>query len=212
MKKIASLILLGLALVLDLIIGIRLAEHSQPQHSEVKKEEQDRDHGLKRVNRDASYIGFNSIEDLDAHADLIVVGTPVLPFEEREHKVTYYEDGVVQDFYTVTDFKVDKVIKDSKQAVKNGIIQYFEPISIVTQEKGPKVIYSIADYQEVQQGEKYLVFLRENDKGHYATINMNNGKFALEETAKRSINARRIQEDPTYQALKKAALSKYDLK
>ncbi|OWR30743.1 hypothetical protein CDO73_09105 [Saccharibacillus sp. O23] len=141
---------------------------------------------------DASYIGFNTIEDLDAHADLILVGTPILPFEEREHKAAYYQDGVVQDFYTITDFKVDKVVKDSKQAVKNGMIQYFEPISVVTQETGAKVIYSIADYQEVQQGEKYLVFLRENDNGHYATINMNNGKFALEEKATRAINARSI--------------------
>ncbi|WP_143536102.1 hypothetical protein [Saccharibacillus sp. O23] len=184
---------MGSALILILIMGIRLyAEHSQPQHSEAKKEEQDRNHGLKRVNMDASYIGFNTIEDLDAHADLILVGTPILPFEEREHKAAYYQDGVVQDFYTITDFKVDKVVKDSKQAVKNGMIQYFEPISVVTQETGAKVIYSIADYQEVQQGEKYLVFLRENDNGHYATINMNNGKFALEEKATRAINARSI--------------------
>ncbi|WP_172194852.1 hypothetical protein [Saccharibacillus qingshengii] len=223
MKKAWILMALGATFCLVLIIGIRqytttnaltyadeTVSKSIPD-SEIKKEKKDRDHGLKRVNAEASYIGFEDIDALENDADVIVVGTPILPFEKREHEATYYEDGFIQNFYTLTDFKVEKVIKDPEQAVQNEKIKFIEPISIVTNENGQKVIYSIADYQEVQQGEKYLVFLKNNGLGNYSVINMNNGTFDLNENEENSFNALEIEGDPVHEKLKNEALEEYDL-
>lgn len=222
-KKTWIIIALGTAICLSLIIGIRQyaihntltqADESTSeniQESEVKKEKKDRDHGLKRVNSEASYISFGSIKALEEISDVIVVGTPILSFEEREHKVTYYDDNMIQDFYTLTDFKVEKVIKDPDQAVQDAKIKFVEPISIVTSKDGEKMIRSIADYQEIQEGEKYLVFLKDNALGQYGVINMNNGTFDLNENEENSFHALEIEGDPTHEKLKQEALVKYDL-
>ncbi|QDH21448.1 hypothetical protein [Saccharibacillus brassicae] len=144
-------------------------------------------------------------------ADVIVVGTPLLPFEEREHKATYYDDNVIQDFYTLTDFKVEQVIKDPDQAVQDGKIKFVEPISIIISKDGEKIIRSIADYQDVQEGEKYLVFLKDNTLGQYGVINMKNGTFDLNENVENSFNALEIEGDPVHEKMKQEALAKYDL-
>lgn len=144
-------------------------------------------------------------------ADVIVVGMPLLPFEEREHKATYYDDNVIQDFYTLTDFKLEQVIKDPDQAVQDGKIKFVEPISIITSKDGEKIIRSIADYQDVQEGEKYLVFLKDNTLGQYGVINMNNGTFDLNENVENSFNALEIEGDPAHEKMKQEALAKYDL-
>ena len=136
---------------------------------------------------------------------------PLLPFEEREHKATYYDDNVIQDFYTLTDFKLEQVIKDPDQAVQDGKIKFVEPISIITSKDGEKIIRSIADYQDVQEGEKYLVFLKDNTLGQYGVINMNNGTFDLNENVENSFNALEIEGDPVHEKMKQEALAKYDL-
>lgn len=68
--------------------------------------------GVKRINLQASYIGFDNLDSLEEHSDVIVFGTPLLPFEQRSSHTTHYEDGHMQSFYTLTEFKVERTIKD----------------------------------------------------------------------------------------------------
>ncbi len=61
-----------------------------------------------KISLHASYIDYETVNALDSDAELIVIGTPLKNFDDREHVVTNFDDGAVQDFYTLTDIQVDK--------------------------------------------------------------------------------------------------------
>ncbi|MEK6988804.1 hypothetical protein NST08_00975 [Paenibacillus sp. FSL K6-1566] len=41
---------------------------------------------------DAKYIAFDTIEELDQAADVIVIGSPIKDFEDREHMAQWKYD------------------------------------------------------------------------------------------------------------------------
>lgn len=72
-------------------------------------------------------------EELDAVADLIIIASPSKAFMDREHKVTFFDDGTIQDYYTLTEVQVEKVIKAPNDFYlsKNTTIKIIEPVRIV---------------------------------------------------------------------------------
>jgi len=132
------------------------------------------------VSAPASYIAFGSADTLSDAADLIVIGKPLDRFEDRQHKATYYSTGAIQDFYTITRIQVEKVIKGPDDLPKT--INVHEPVMLDQTFYG-KVKIKIEDYSELQQGRRYLLFLSPSysTPTEYVIINMNNGKFSLDE-------------------------------
>gem|GEM_PF-6264789 len=93
------------------------------------------DEELSVISLDANYIKFDNFLDLSTTADLIVTGKPLENFTERQHYVSYFpnDQNHVQDFYTLSNFKIDKIIKQPpKESLKNGeVIQVGESVSII---------------------------------------------------------------------------------
>jgi len=215
-KKAAYAILSGLIACVFAIVGVRyFVTGSLPSHSKniesatlvpdrLIKEKQIVQYGFPKVNLDAGYIGFGDLDALEEHSDIIAVGTPVLPFEERENTTSRYDDGVMQDFATITDFAVDTVIKDPGQIVQNGQVTFYEPIAFADRMDGSKALFSIADYRELQYGNRYVVFLSDNGHNGYGIINMNNGTFNMDKSD-------RTSGDPTHHKLMTQIFGKYDL-
>lgn len=76
---------------------------------------------------------------MSSGAELIVIASPTEDFKNREHKSTFYKSGkakVLQDIYTLTDIKIDKVIKGPSNIPDT--IKIVEPIGLLQEYNGLK--------------------------------------------------------------------------
>ena len=145
----------------------------------------------------AMYRGYDALEDLEEEADAILIGMATEKFEDRDHQATYInDDEVLADFRTLTNFKVIEIIKknDSVSLEKNEIIKISEPITLIQTIVGKQKIKR-EHYQELEKGQKYIVYLRQNDEGTLCIMNMNNGKFNIEKEEKKEGTGQKLQED-----------------
>jgi hypothetical protein len=137
------------------------------------------------INTSATYKHYATIDELDADADLIIVGSPTQDFESRKHEKTYFEDGLLQDFYTITGVKVKSIIKQPADFNMNkaNIIEIIEPISVISTPEGDKKI-KIENYSALKKGSFYVIFLKKNTFGNYAVLNLEAGKYNIDKTDK----------------------------
>lgn len=130
------------------------------------------------LNVNSSYISYDDINELDKVADLIIVASTDQNFENRLHKAKYFSDGALEDFYSVTNVKVYKVLKGA-DGIKNGSdLNIIEPASLIQTATGKQRLLR-DDYQPLEKNKHYILFLKKNDSGQYSIINMNLGKFDL---------------------------------
>ena len=143
-----------------------------------------RNTSMETISLEAHYITYESAEELDK-ADLILIGTPIADFTEREHKTSYYSDGSLEDFYTLTEVKINKIIKSPKDfdLDDSNNLAIIEPVGIV-EINGDKKI-TIDEYKEMEKGESYIIFLNKNVNGEYSVINNDFGKFRLDSDSSR---------------------------
>ncbi|MFC9706636.1 hypothetical protein ACFTRD_00590 [Paenibacillus sp. NPDC056933] len=136
-----------------------------------------------------NYKEFDKENNLFDDADLVVIATTDSKFVDREHVVKYADPDTagadlpqaIEDFYTKTPIKVLKVLKSPASATitENKEMKIIEPVSLIEEDAKSKKI-SIENYNEIKQGEKYVLYLKQNTYGDYSVINMNNGRFSLE--------------------------------
>lgn len=69
----------------------------------------------------ADHVLFDSIEEVEQYADLIVIGKTKKDFEEAQPVVKRFPTGGIEDFYTVTEFTVEKVLKGADQLEINQL-------------------------------------------------------------------------------------------
>jgi len=138
---------------------------------------------LKTVITQADYPALNSPEQLFSEADLVVIGKPLDGFLDREHKVTFYEDGSIEDFYTETNIQVIEVIK-APQELNITMGSNFElveaGVGIIKDSKGEKVKIVRDFYSEMKKNNRYLIFLKKNTFGDYAVSYNTYGKYYLD--------------------------------
>jgi hypothetical protein len=156
----------------------------------------------------AQYIGFDAAEPLEQYADLIIVGSPVKDFLDRGHIVDRFPDGEIQSVATASDFKVEKTIKTPSDFVlpDSKVITVIEPGGLVDEGAGGKAKIEIEGYVDIKKNSKYILFLKKNLRGKYAVINMNLGKFNLDNT---DPNDAGKEDKEKKEKLKKEILSKY---
>lgn len=152
------------------------------------KEDSDKN-TLVTVVTQGNYKKFDKESQLFDDAELVVIAETDTSFFDREHVVKYAEPDTsgaelpqaIEDFYTRTPIEVLKVLKNSVSApvVENEKLNIIEPISLIEGDTGSK-IYSIENYNEVKEGERYVIYLKKNSYGEYGVINMNNGRFSLD--------------------------------
>ncbi|MEB2299363.1 hypothetical protein LAV72_06965 [Lysinibacillus xylanilyticus] len=133
------------------------------------------------VQVEANEITFDTPEKLDAAADLIMIASPSKDFMDREHKVTFFDDGTIEDYYTLTEVQVEKIIKATNNfnLPKNNTFSIIEPVGIVERSIGKRKLVT-NNYVELKQKSSYIMFLQQNSMGQYGIININLGKFNLD--------------------------------
>ncbi|MGE7946449.1 hypothetical protein [Lysinibacillus sp. NPDC093688] len=154
------------------------------------------------VQVDANEITFDTPEKLDAAADLIIIASPSKDFMDREHKVTFFDDGTIEDYYTLTEVQVDKIIKapDNFNLPKNNSFSIIEPVGIVERSTGKRKLVT-NNYAELKEKSSYIMFLQQNSMGQYGIINNNLGKFNLDNKdpldigEKKSSDAKKFKDD-----------------
>ena len=135
------------------------------------------------VKIESNYISYDDISKLDKESDLIIIGNTIQDFEDREHQATYFDDGTLEDFYSITNVKVHKVFKRVDE-IKNGdYLNIIEPASIIQTVQGKQRLLR-DDYRPLEKNKQYILFLKKNDNGQYSIINMNLGKLDLSDKDK----------------------------
>ncbi|WP_051235839.1 hypothetical protein [Paenibacillus pinihumi] len=129
------------------------------------------------VESHTSYIGYDNANHLVDSSELIIIATPVKDFVDREHSVTTYGVGAVQDYFTKTELKIEEVLKGD---LDEDYLTVIEPISYIQSFVGKRKI-TTAGYTEMEKGHRYMIALKKNSFGDYGVINMKNGVFDLNE-------------------------------
>lgn len=123
----------------------------------------------------ASYVSYDNANSLVDSAELVIVASPIADFDDREHDITTYLSGAVEDFSTKTELKVQNVLKGD---LNEEFLSVIEPISYVQNLDGKQKI-TREGYVEMQKDHEYLIALKKNSFGEYSVINMTNGVFDL---------------------------------
>lgn len=158
---------------------------------------------LPLIERQANSVIFYEVKGLSEASDLILIGTPEKPFEEREHVSTFYDDGNIMDFHTKTEIKVIKVLKNEENIQIGETIYVNEPVSIINQENELfKIRYN--NYEELKEGIDYITFLKKNTEGSYSLIGENYGRFDIS-------NKNIENENSKYEKLKTEVFDMYNI-
>lgn len=171
---------------------------------------------IKEIDSDlCSYMTYDNAEDLINGAELIVIASTSLPLEERKSISKFMDNGVMGDYYTLTDIDIKTVLKQPKDFQLNAQnkMEIIEPSAIVD-ENGKKVLFMRDSYYPLLPNNDYIIFLRTNGKNVYGMINMYRGKFNLSvdeenSTALKSLNDSKKSK---YIKMKKDVAQKYSLK
>lgn len=124
----------------------------------------------------ANYESYLKVTDIDKSADLILQATPTTDFLSRDAHINRFSSGDVREFYTLTNLKIEKVLKGNLENLKKETLQVIEPIA---HDAKLKINYTYEDYQPMIQGESYLIFLKKNDFGQWSIINMSLGAIPV---------------------------------
>ncbi|WP_054404076.1 hypothetical protein [Paenibacillus solani] len=125
------------------------------------------------------YKGYSTGPALFSGAELVVIGSPVKDFEDREMTIRTVENGVIMDFYTLTEIEVERVLKGPEEDASN--LKVIEPI-VLRQTLSGKEKLTMAGYTEMKSGSRYMIFMAKNTYGQYSVINMQAGKFNMDGT------------------------------
>jgi hypothetical protein len=93
---------------------------------------------IKTISLDGNYVTIENVAQLVDQAEVIVLGTQLDEFTNRIHKETRYGDGSLEDFYTITDLKVEKFIKnvDNLSLNSSNILPVVEHVGLTNEKSG----------------------------------------------------------------------------
>ncbi|MGG3280860.1 hypothetical protein [Paenibacillus solani] len=134
---------------------------------------------VRDISLPATYKGYSTAQALFSGADLVVIGSPIKDFEDREVILKERSRGIIEYIVTSTEINVEKVLKGPKEDAVN--LKVIEPIGIRQTYRGKERIASDG-YTAMRKDSQYVIFLGENTFGQYSVINMQAGKFNLDGT------------------------------
>ncbi|MRX74370.1 hypothetical protein GJU40_19815 [Bacillus lacus] len=182
LTNIKKIILPALTVVMSSIILVQNYSINEFKKENVKvSDEKD----YKTISVDGKYKVYKDVNELVEDTELILLGSPTEDFSKRKHVEVINElDNSTEDAYTLTNFKVDRVIKSPSSEVfnKNNIIEFVEPVGLMQDSNKIKVKVVLEEYSELKEGSKYIIFLKKNAYGKYSLIFNNLGKYNIDNT------------------------------
>ena len=162
-----------------------------------------------------NYISFDNADDLEKNAQLIVIASTSFKLEDRKPVKNFMPNGTMSSFYTLTDIKVKKILKQPENFKLNSEkdMTILEPAVLIDDESGKRLLTG-ESYAPLIENDEYLLFLHANDKGTYCIINKYRGKFNLskDEEAFNPIVPYLENSKTKYLDMKKQVAKKYSLK
>lgn len=154
----------------------------------------------------SNVVQYETLDKLTDEADLIIFGTMEKDFSSFKPTITYNPEGRMDDFYTVTDVKINKVYK--------GIFnQKYVPVSQVAVLKDSltklnKDMIIDENYSIMEKNKKYILFLKKVENyNFYSIISVYQGKYNIDGL---DMNEDKFAgESDTYKKLKKEIIEKY---
>jgi hypothetical protein len=136
---------------------------------------------VRDVNIEGDHIEFSNLQNLYNFSQLVVIGSPTKDFKDREQKSTFFPDGTLEDFYSVSNIKIEKILKAPNDFDKNTTsLDIVEPVALVENGLG-KEKFMRDSYTELKKGSKYIIYLTKNIYNRY-TVNGFDARFNLEGT------------------------------
>lgn len=135
----------------------------------------------------ANLAGYASFTEMEAAAAIILIGTPTQEFLDRKPVTSRYPGGDMQDFYTLTDLQIERIIKNesSLNLEQDLTMQVIEPVALTLDGNGDKTKLTLNGYVEMQTDTSYLLFLIESAPGMYSGMNFENSRFAVTKVGKK---------------------------
>src|SRR5690606_15912105 len=145
---------------------------------------------IREINVIGDYAIPTDVNELEKNAEIILIGSPTKPFLEREHEATYSADGSLEDYFTRTEIKIDKVLKNDSdlKLKKEGLFEIVEPAVGLINSNNELLKFKTGPYNELEIGSVYLILLTKNMNNDYAvTLNVL-GKYNIDGTDKKDQN------------------------
>ncbi len=150
--------------------------------------------------------GVDSVDELTSEAALIVIGSPEKDFPSCKPVITYKGVGIFDIFYTLRNFKIERVLKGNKEL---DSVEIAEPAALIRADllKFQKDIFALADYTPMEKGMRYLLFLKEDSGWGYIIMGIHQGKFNLD--GQDALEKKAVEKNRYYQYLKVTTLEAY---
>lgn len=160
----------------------------------------------------ANFAGYANFTEMEAAATIILIGTPTQDFTDRKPVTSRYPGGDVQDFYTLTDIQIERIIKNEStlNLEQDLTMQVIEPVVLTVDGNGDKIKLTLNGYVEMQTDTSYLLFLIESSPGIYSGMNFENSRFAVTKAGKKVKGASSNSTD-LYTKFRGEAFEKYGL-
>ncbi|RCX13857.1 hypothetical protein DFR58_11693 [Anaerobacterium chartisolvens] len=162
--------------------------------------------GGKVISVMVNMVGVDSVDELTSEAELIVIGTPEKALSSSKSVITYKGLGLFDTFYTVRNFKIERVLKGNKEL---DSVEITEPAALIRAHllKFQKDIFALADYTPMEKGMRYMLFLKENSDWGYTIMGVHQGKFNLD--GQDELEKKAVKKNRYYQYLKVTTLEAY---
>jgi len=147
------------------------------------------------------HVYYNNVDDLEAKADLIIVGASLKEFSEYIPTIIYNEFGRYENFYTITDVKVSKVLKGQYQ---NNTIPVLQNAAI---DKKEKIMLVDDGYSVMEKNKGYLLFLKKSPLEGYYILGINQGKHNIDNTDNNEKET--MKKDSLYKKLRQEVLVRF---
>lgn len=154
----------------------------------------------------ANITKYENVDVLEKSADAIVVASPEKDLSELEPTLKYTEEGRLEDYYTVTNVKVKKVLKGDDIPKSIDVIQGAAFIKD-NELKFEKDVITIEHFRPMEKGKKYLLFLEKKENGQYGILGVFQGKINVDDTDENE--KKYTEEDKHYKKLKEDVIKKF---
>lgn len=157
---------------------------------------------VKKAEISANFMSFENIDDLYNDSDLVVKAVATEKSSNILNKVDGFTSG-----YTLTDIKIDKVIKGDKN-LKDTVFQVGEPTYTVDNGILPGITrLSYEEYTPMKSGSQYILFIKKSGSINWVN-SLYQGKFNISNSDAEEKNI----QNKNYQNLKDQVSKKADWK
>ncbi|WP_432356098.1 hypothetical protein [Sporosarcina sp. A2] len=134
------------------------------------------------------------LKEFEEWVDIILIGSPTMPFLERKHEATYSSDGSLEDFFTRTEIEIEKVLKNNSdiKLKKDELFNIVEPsVGLIKESNNESTKITTGPYNELEKDSVYLIFLKKNSNNDYAIALNVLGKYNIDDTDKKDTDVER---------------------